>query len=86
MNDLEEMDGDEPLESEFEQAFKIPYRDLHCKRCLWHWITRKDTDPKSCPKCRSSLWNTLRKRSMTIPARLYNERSENKEIDWAEEL
>jgi len=37
-------------------------RILVCKRCGWDWGTRKENDPKNCPKCCSPYWNKERVR------------------------
>ena len=44
----------------------IPIEGYLCERCGYRWAHRdgtgkwRDDDPKTCPKCRSILWNTPR--------------------------
>lgn len=35
---------------------------LLCSRCNHEWITRIETPPVSCPKCKSIYWNKPRVR------------------------
>ena len=41
-----------------------------CERCGYRWCTRDGTgkwateDPKTCPKCRTELWNLPRRRNI----------------------
>ena len=30
--------------------------DLMCKRCGYQWPTKKEVEPKVCPRCKSKLW------------------------------
>ena len=45
----------------------INIEGYHCERCGYRWCSRKgsgqwgDEDPRTCPKCRSELWNQPRK-------------------------
>lgn len=39
---------------------KLP--TLKCTRCKHTWIRRKETEPKTCPKCNSPYWNKKRVR------------------------
>ena len=34
-----------------------------CERCQYRWVPRRNTktEPKICPKCKSSYWNKPRK-------------------------
>ena len=32
-----------------------------CNRCNYHWKSKKTENPKSCAKCKSKVWNKLRK-------------------------
>lgn len=33
---------------------------LHCTRCDYEWIPRKETLPVRCPQCASPYWNRKR--------------------------
>ena len=33
-----------------------------CNRCNHQWMLRGDSDPKTCPKCKSPYWNKPRVR------------------------
>lgn len=34
----------------------------HCIRCEHTWLKRVEGEPVKCPGCKSTLWNTPRKR------------------------
>ena len=37
-------------------------RVLNCNRCLHEWATRREQDPKVCPKCHNPYWDKERVR------------------------
>jgi len=41
------------------------YSECICKRCGHVWQPRIDTKPVQCPKCKSPMWSTERKRPTT---------------------
>ena len=43
---------------------KLP--KLKCNRCQHEWSPRKETEPKTCPKCNSPYWNKKRIRPKKI--------------------
>lgn len=63
-----------PDEEVRELAF-VQLEGYHCERCSYRWGPRNGsgrwsgTDPKSCPKCRSTLWNRPRERDLPAAKR-----------------
>ena len=41
---------------------EITVKKCKCERCRHNWITRSNTLPKVCPKCKSPYWDRPRKK------------------------
>jgi hypothetical protein len=37
---------------------------LQCNRCKHKWLRRTATEPKQCPKCKTTFWNEPRVRKI----------------------
>ncbi len=69
----------------------ITVMGFRCERCTYEWIPRdNESEPKTCPKCRSPYWDRPRKNRAMTPYEDFRDtvqrvlREAGKELTWTE--